>query len=56
MVKFYSDDLGNKELELWTAWVTLPEKGEVVHLESGDYKVRERIISQGLVQIFVIEW
>lgn len=54
MIKFY-DAYTEQELELWTEWVVIPEKGDRIHLESGDYKVHERRISHGLVQIYIYD-
>lgn len=52
MVEFYDEDT-KQELELWTEWVAIPEKGDFVHLESGDYKVLKRRVSHALVQVYV---
>ena len=52
MIRFF-DAYTKQELELWTEWVVIPEKGDKVHLESGDYKVHERQVAHGLVQIYV---
>lgn len=52
MVKFYDANTG-QELEFWTEWVAIPEKGDFVHLESGDYTVLKRRIAHVLAQVYV---